>query len=53
MEREGWERGLVGRLDCLEGGANARKVGMVGKLEFLCDGNGTGRWGGNGQEVSK
>ncbi len=35
MERERWERGLVERLDCLEGGANARKVGMVGKLELF------------------
>jgi hypothetical protein len=35
MERERWERGLVGRLDCLEVGANDRKVGMVGKLTFF------------------
>ncbi len=36
------------------GSANARKVGMVGKLEFFfVMETGTGRWGGNGREVSK
>ncbi len=45
--------GLVGRLDFLEGGANARKVGMVGKLElFFVMERGAGRWEGNGWDVS-
>ncbi len=53
-EREGWERGLVGMLDCLEEGANDKKGwdGWGGRI-FICDGDGTGRWGGNGWNVSK